>query len=88
MKVVFTEDAWDDYLYWQGQDRKTLKRINLLSKDILRGDEGNGGLGKPELLKGDLAGFASRRIDPEHRLVYRVADGEVQIVACRYHYED
>ncbi len=88
MKLVWTIDAWDDYLYWQTQDRKTLKRINLLIKDILRGDEGNGGLGKPELLKGDLAGFASRRIDQEHRLVYRVTADAVEIVACRYHYED
>lgn len=88
MKLVWTIDAWDDYLYWQTQDRKTLKRINLLINDILRGDVGNGGLGKPELLKGDLAGFASRRIDQEHRLVYRITDDAVEIVACRYHYDD
>jgi toxin YoeB len=88
VKIVFTEEAWDDYTYWQGQDRKTLKRINLLIKDILRGDEDNGGLGKPELLKGDLAGFASRRIDSEHRLVYRVTGDNVEVIACRYHYDD
>lgn len=88
MKIVFTEEAWESYTYWQGQDRKTLKRINLLIKDVLRGDDGTGGLGKPELLKGDLAGFASRRIDSEHRLVYRIVGDEVQIIACRYHYED
>jgi toxin YoeB len=88
MKIIFTEDAWADYLYRQGQDRRTLKRINLLIKDIPRDDDDSGGLGKPELLKGDLAGYASRRIDPEHRLVYRVVGDEVQIVACRYHYDD
>lgn len=79
-------DAWEDYLYWQGQDRKTLKRINQLLKDISRNPFE--GIGKPEPLKGNLAGFWSRRIDEEHRLVYAVEDDKVLIIACRGHYTD
>lgn len=88
MKIVWSEDAWDQYEYWQTADRKTLKRINLLIRDIMRGDEG--GIGKPERLRGDLSGFVSRRINDEHRLVYMV-DAEADnllIAACRFHYSE
>lgn len=86
MKLVWHPDAWDEYVGWQSSDRKIFKRINALIKDIQRGDDG--GIGKPELLKGDLSGWASRRITEEHRLVYRVTDslGQVEILSCRYHY--
>ena len=84
MKLVWDEHAWEDYLWWQAQDRKTLRRINLLIRDIVR--NGNEGIGKPEPLKHDFAGYWSRRIDDEHRLVYRLAGDEVRIAACRYHY--
>ena len=81
---MWDENAWEDYLWWQAQDLKTLKRINLLIRDIVR--NGNEGLGKPESLKDDFAGYWSRRIDGEHRLVYKRARDEVRIAACRYHY--
>jgi toxin YoeB len=84
VKIAFTEDGWDDYTFWVQQDRRMTRRINRLIVDIQRGDET--GIGKPELLRGDLAGYASRRIDEEHRLVYRVRGDELLIVACRYHY--
>lgn len=86
MNKLFTPNAWKDYLYWQSEDRKTLKRINDLLKDIDR--NGNTGIGKPEPLSGDLAGFWSRRINEKDRLVYRIAGNEVQILTCRYHYQD
>ena len=79
-------DAWNDYIYWQTQDRKTLKRINLLIKDISRSPFD--GLGKPEPLKGELSGFWSRRIDEVNRLVYRVSQNTLEILSCRGHYED
>ena len=82
--VRFDPDAWQQYLYWQGQDRKTLERINLLIRDCQR--DPFHGIGKPEPLKRELAGCWSRRIDDTHRLVYRVSGRELQIVACRYHY--
>ncbi len=82
--IVFTPNAWADYTYWQTQDKKTLKRINLLIEAATR--EPFTGIAKPEALKGDLAGFWSRRIDDTNRLVYQVTDSELQIVACRYHY--
>lgn len=85
MKLAWTDHAWDDYLYWQGQDRKTLKRINALIADIKRDPEGQG-IGKPELLRNNLAGLRSRRIDDEHRLVYAVDPGQITIISCRYHY--
>ena len=78
-------DAWEDYLYWQGQDKKMLKRINQLIKDISRNPFE--GIGKPEPLKGNLTGFWSRRIDEEHRLVYVVEDSIVVLISCRGHYE-
>ena len=82
MRIVWSASAWDQYTSWQ--DRKVVRRINELIKDVMRGDDG--GIGKPELLRGELAGFGSRRINQEHRLVYRVRDGDVEIVACRSHY--
>ena len=79
-------DAWNDYVYWQTQDRKTLKRINLLIKDISRSPFE--GLGKPEPLKGTLTGFWSRRIDEENRLVYVVEEKVIILISCRGHYEN
>ena len=84
MLLVWDDNAWQDYLWWQQQDRKILKRINLLLQDITR--NGNEGIGKPEPLKYDFAGYWSRRIADEHRLVYKVTDTEVRIATCRYHY--
>lgn len=84
MKLVWDESAWDDYLYWQRQDRRVLRRINQLVADIQR--NGNEGIGKPEPLKGGFQGYWSRRITAEHRLVYKVVDDEVRIAQCRLHY--
>lgn len=82
--LLFTDRAWRDYLYWQTQDKKMLKRINDLLRDISRGSFD--GVGKPEPLKGDLSGFWSRRIDGTHRLVYSVQGETIQIISCRGHY--
>jgi len=82
--VKFTDECFDDYVYWQGQDKKTLKRINALIKDAQRSPFE--GIGKPEPLKGNLSGFWSRRIDEVNRLVYAVQDDEIEIISCRYHY--
>ena len=84
MIKVFSEQAWEDYLYWQSQDKKVLKRINLLIKDISR--DPFKGLGEPEPLKYNWSGYWSRRITLEHRLVYKVIDNEIRIAQCRYHY--
>ena len=84
-RLVWTAAAWEDYLWWQGQDRKTLKRINLLIGDALR--QPFEGIGKPEPLRENLSGFWSRRIDDTHRLVYSVSGSDLAIIACRYHYE-
>lgn len=84
MNVLFTPEAWEDYLWFQQNDKTSLKRINLISKAIQR--EPFEGIGKPEPLKHKLSGFWSRRITHEHRLVYAVEDGELQIIQCRYHY--
>ena len=84
MQLVWNANAWDDYLYWQQFDKKTLTRINELIKDCLRTPFK--GLGKPEPLKGNFAGCWSRRISDEHRLVYQVRDGKLVILQCRYHY--
>ncbi|MBO5046873.1 MAG: Txe/YoeB family addiction module toxin [Clostridia bacterium] len=84
--LSFSENAWQDYLYWQTQDKKILRRINQLLQDISR--NGYDGLGKPEPLKGNLSGFWSRRIDDTHRLVYRVSDDMIEILQCRGHYND
>ena len=85
MNKIWYDRAWDDYLYWQSQDKKTLKRINQLIRDAER-DPFNG-IGKPEPLKGDLSGFWSRRIDEENRLVYRTNNGILEILSCKGHYE-
>ena len=82
--LLFTDRAWRDYLYWQTQDKKMLKRINDLLRDISRGSFD--GVGKPEPIKGDLSGFWSRRIDGTHRLVYSVQGETIQIISCRGHY--
>ena len=84
--ILFTPSAWADYIYWQSQDKKTLKRINTLIEAAAR--EPFTGIGKPEALRGDLTGFYSRRIDDVNRLVYKADDNALQIVACRYHYKD
>jgi toxin YoeB len=86
VRLCWTDHAWEDYLYWQTQDRKTLKRINLLINDIRREPDGPG-IGKPELLRNNLAGLRSRRIDDEHRLVHAVEPGHITVISCRYHYE-
>lgn len=78
--------AWEDYLYWHTQDKKTLKRIHQLIQDIDR--NGYSGIGKPEALKGDLQGYWSRRIDDVNRLVYRITDNRIEILQCRSHYGD
>ncbi|MPM78381.1 hypothetical protein SDC9_125392 [bioreactor metagenome] len=81
MLKIWHDEAWSSYLYWQTQDKKTLKRINQLLQDIER--NGYEGIGKPEPLKGDLSGWWSRRIDDTNRLVYRLADGKIEIAECR-----
>jgi len=85
MVLIFTENAWEDYLFWQKVDKKMVKKINELIKDIKRNPFH--GIGKPEPLKHDLAGLWSRRIDQEHRLVYKIVDENVQVYACRFHYD-
>jgi toxin YoeB len=84
-RLVWTNIAWSDYLYLQVQDKKTLKRINLLIKDAMRDPED--GIGKPEALKENLSGLWSRRIDDTNRLVYAIEKEQLVIIACRYHYE-
>ena len=84
MKIVFSSQAWDDYLHWQRTDRKVLKRINALIQEIARTPFQ--GIGKPEPLRHALAGYWSRRIDGEHRLVYKIDGGTVVIAQARYHY--
>ncbi len=86
MKKIWFDEAWEDYIYWQAQDKRTLKRINVLLKDIERGYFD--GIGKPEPLKGDMSGFWSRRIDGTNRLVYRIRDDVMEILSCKGHYED
>lgn len=84
MELVWQTYAWEDYLYWQQTDKKTLSRINDLIKDALR--RPFSGIGKPEALKGDYSGCWSRRINEEHRLVYKVKENRLHILQCRYHY--
>ncbi|MCF7982973.1 MAG: Txe/YoeB family addiction module toxin [Thiohalocapsa sp.] len=84
MRLIFSEHAWEDYLHWQQTDRKRLKRINLLIQDIKRSPFD--GIGKPEPLKHGLAGYWSRRINDEHRLIYKVEGDAVFLAQCRYHY--
>lgn len=83
--LTWTREAWSDYVYWQSQDKKTLKRINKLIQDTQRNPFE--GIGKPEPLKENLAGFWSRRIDDTNRLVYAVDKKRLTIISCRYHYE-
>ncbi len=85
MKIVWSENSWKDYLYWQQMDKKILKRINSLIKDIQR--HPFKGIGKPEPLKYQYSGFWSRRITDEHRLVYAIQEDSIKIASCRYHYE-
>ena len=85
MRITFSQNAWEDYISWLADDQKILKKINELIKDIKKTPYS--GLGKPEALKFDLSGYWSRRIDMEHRLVYKVIDDEILIYACRYHYD-
>ena len=88
MKLLWTETGWEDYLYWQQSDQKVLRRINTLLQDIRQSPFK--GIGKPEPLRGDLAGWWSRRITGDHRIVYRArgtgTEQQVEIIACRYHY--
>lgn len=86
MNKAFTDIGWEDYLYWQTEDRKTLRKINTLLKNIAR--NGNEGIGKPEPLTGNLSGFWSRRINQKDRLIYALEMDQIIIIACRYHYDD
>ena len=85
MRITFSSTAWENYLYWQKTDKATLKRINTLIKAIRR--DPFSGIGKPESLRRNLTGYWSRRINDEHRIVYKVADNHLYIVQLRYHYE-
>ena len=87
MNKIWSDEAWEDYLYWQTQDKKTLKRINALIKDIDRNGPTEG-IGNPEPLKGNLQGYFSRRINEKDRLIYRVENGQLLIAQCRNHYDD
>ena len=86
MNKKWQDDAWDNYIYWQTQDKKTLKRINQLIRDIDR--DAYNGIGKPEPLTGNLSGFWSRRIDNSNRIVYRIKDDTIEIAQCGSHYHD
>lgn len=85
MRYIFVDESWEDYLYWQKHDKKKLKRINDLLKDIARNPFE--GIGKPEPLKHKYAGFWSRRIDEVHRLIYRYEEATILIAKCRFHYD-
>ena len=84
MNKVFTDNGWKDYTYWQTEDKRTLRKINQLIEDICR--NGNEGIGKPEPLTGNLAGYWSRRINDKDRLIYKIDADNVYVLACRYHY--
>jgi len=86
MDKTWHDKAWEDYLYWQSQDKKTLKKINALIRDIERSSDK--GIGHAELLKGDLSGWASARIDQANRLIFKTVDGTLQILSCKGHYSD
>lgn len=86
MNKAWHDDAWEDYLYWQNQDKKTLKRINQILKDIDRNE--NKGIGKPEALSGNLSGYWSRRIDDKNRIVYKIENEQIIIIQCGSHYRD
>ena len=83
--ILFTETAWEDYCYWQNQDKKTIKKINQLLPDIKR--HNFTGIGKPEPLKNELSGFWSRRIDGKNRIVYKIENDIIQIIQCKGHYD-
>ena len=85
MNKIWSDDAWEDYVGWQTEDKKTLKRINLLLKDVER--HPFDGIGNPEPLKGELGGFWSRRIGEKNRLVYRIVPNGLEILSCKGHYE-
>lgn len=85
-RLIFSPNAWNDYVYWQSQDSKTLARINKLIQDCQR--DPFKGVGKPEPLRGNFAGCWSRRIDDTHRLVYRTHVADLEIIACRFHYDE
>lgn len=84
MKLIFAENAWEDYLFWQKNDKKIIQRINLLIKDIQRNKYD--GIGKPEALKHNLSGYWSRRINSEHRIVYKIENDSIFIAQLKYHY--
>ena len=84
MKLIFSENAWEDYLYWQNTDKQILKRINEVIKDIQKNKYK--GIGKPEPLKHNLSGYWSRRINNEHRLIYKIEEDKIMIAQLRYHY--
>ena len=86
MIIAFADKGWDDYLFWQKNDKKILKRINLLLNDIKRNPDDNEGIGKPERLKANLSAYYSRRITEEHRLVYKIVDEVIIVAQCRFHY--
>ncbi len=86
MKITFTKVGWEDYLWFQENDKRLLKQINLLIKEIQRNPFE--GVGKPEILKANLSGYYSRRINSEHRLIYNLLDDSIVIIACRFHYQD
>jgi len=86
MNKVFTKNGWEDYIYWQTEDRKTLRKINQLMEVIVR--NGNEGIGKAEALSENLAGFWSRRINDKDRLIYKIDQENIYVLACRYHYAD
>jgi len=84
MNVLFSDEGWEDYQYWQANDIKLLKKINDIIKDIKRNS--NQGIGQPEKLKGNMSGWMSRRINLEHRIIYRIDSDAIVIIQCRYHY--
>ena len=86
MKYIFVDESWEDYLYWQTTDKKMLKRINDLLKDIARNPYN--GIGKPEPLKHKYQGYWSRRINEKHRLIYKIREDEILIAKCRFHYDE
>ncbi len=85
MNILFTDEAWEDYLYWQKFDKKVLKKLNLIIKEIKRTPFE--GVGKPEALRHQLQGYWSRRLTDEHRIVYEIIENDVKIIGCRYHYK-
>ena len=86
MKIVWFEEAWEDYVYWQSQDRKTVKRIYQILQDSVR--NGYSGIGKPEPLKGEFSGFWSKRIDDVNRFVFRIQGSVLEVLSCKGHYDD